>query len=169
MTSPAPQKQADLGLQVLRLVLATSFIGHGAQKLFGAFDGSGIDGFAEGTLSGYGFRFPETLAWITGITELVGGVLIAVGLLTPLAAAGLSAIMLNTVLLKFDNGFFFQLPGGFEVDLLLLGLAVGVLLAGPGRLSLDAAGLFRGVLARRWIFLVLAVASGLGFYFGLRT
>lgn len=161
--------QADVGLLLLRLVLATSFIGHGAQKVFGAFGGTGIQGFADGTLSGYGFRFPEVLAWITGFTELGGGVLVALGLLTPLAATGLMAVMLNTVLLKFDNGFFFQLPGGFEVDFLLAGLAAGLVLAGPGRISLDAAGVLRGVLSRRWAFLVLGVVAGLAFYFLLRT
>lgn len=162
-------RHTDIGLLVLRLVLATSFVGHGAQKVFGAFGGTGIDGFANGTLRGYGFRFPEVLAWITGITELVGGLLIAVGLLTSLAAAGLAAIMLNTVLLKFDNGFFFQQKGGFEVDFLLLGLAVGLLVAGPGRLAVDSLGPMSRVLARRELFLVLSVVSGLAFYLLLRT
>lgn len=159
---------ADVGLLVLRLVLATSFVGHGAQKVFGAFGGSGIDGFASGTLAGYGFRFPEVLAWVTGLTELLGGLLVALGLLTPLAATGLLAIMVNTVLLKFSNGFFFQLPGGFEVDFVLGGLAAGLVLTGPGRLALDAAGRLRAVLAVRWAFLVLGVVAGLATYVLLR-
>ena len=168
-TPSAPSVQSDVGLLVLRLVLATSFVGHGAQKVFGAFDGSGIDGFARGTLTGYGFRFPEVLAWVTGLTELVGGVLVALGLLTPLAATGLFAVMLNTVLLKFSNGFFFQLPGGFEVDFVLGGLAAGLVLAGPGRVALDSAGLLRGVLRQRWAFLLLGVVAALAFHFLLRT
>ncbi|GGF32903.1 membrane protein [Marmoricola endophyticus] len=161
--------QSDIGLLLLRLVLATSFVGHGAQKVFGAFDGSGIHGFAQGTLAGYGFRFPEVLAWITGLTELLGGLAVAVGVFTPLAATGLMAVMINTVLLKFHNGFFFQLPGGFEVDFLLAGLAAGLVLAGPGRLALDSVGVLHRVLARRWAFLVLGVVAGLAFYFLLRT
>lgn len=168
-----PAWQRDLGLLVMRLVLATSFIGHGAQKVFGAFGGTGIDGFARGTLAHDGFRFPEVLAWVTGVTELVGGVLVAVGLLTPLAAAGLLAIMLNTVLLKFHNGFFFQLPGGFEIDLALAGLAAGVLLVGPGRFSIDAGGMLgRGlgrVLGERWVFLLFGIVSGLVCFVVLRT
>lgn len=153
----------------MRLVLATSFIGHGSQKVFGAFGGTGIDGFAHGTLAHYGFRFPEVLAWVTGVTELVGGLLVAVGLLTPLAAAGLLAIMLNTVLLKFHNGFFFQRPGGFEIDLALAGLAAGVLLVGPGRFSIDVAGMLQRVLRERWVFLLGGIVSGLVFFLVLRT
>jgi len=109
---------SDAGLLVLRLVLAVSFIGHGAQK-FGAFGGTGIDVFAAGTLTGYGFRFPLVLAYINGLTELAGGILVAVGLLTPLAATGLMAVMIDSTLLKFGNGFFFTNPGGYEIDVAL--------------------------------------------------
>ena len=89
---------ADLGLLILRLVLGGTFLAHGSQKLFGLFGGPGISGFAEG-LAGYGYRAPEVLALVTGITETVGGALVVLGLVTPLAAAGLLGIMVNTCLL----------------------------------------------------------------------
>ena len=55
---------------------------------------------------------PITLAWLTGIGELVGGAFVVLGAVTPLAAAGLLGIMINVVLLKLGNGFFIAGPAG---------------------------------------------------------
>lgn len=152
---------------MLRLVLAVSFIGHGAQK-FGAFGGDGIQVFAAGTLTGYGFRFPLTLAYINGLTELVGGILVAVGLLTPLAATGLMAVMIDSTLLKFGNGFFFTNPGGYEVDVALGGLAAGIVLLGAGRLALDTRLPVTDRESSRWVLLGLGIIASLAVYFFLR-
>ncbi len=158
---------SDVGLLVLRLVLAVSFIGHGAQK-FGAFGGTGIDAFAAGTLTGYGFRFPLALAYVNGLTELVGGILVAVGLLTPLAATGLMAVMIDSALLKFGNGFFFTNPGGYEVDVALGGLAAGIVLLGAGRLALDTRMPVINRETPRWVLLGLGIVAALAVYFLLR-
>jgi putative oxidoreductase len=129
----------DFGLLILRFAVGGTFFAHGMQKVFGMWGGPGITGLAR-TLEGFGFRQATTLAWVTGITELVAGALLVLGLLTPLAAAGLLAIMINAVALKFGNGFFIASPAGagaveFEV---LLGLAAAALvLTGPGRIALD--------------------------------
>ena len=157
----------DVGLLVLRLVLAVSFIGHGAQK-FGAFGGEGIQAFAAGTLSGYGFRFPVTLAYVNGFTELAGGALVALGLLTPLAATGLMAVMIDSTLLKFGNGFFFTNPGGYEIDVALGGLAAGVVLLGAGRLAIDTWIPATGRPTTRGVLLVVGILAALAVYFLLR-
>ncbi len=164
---PRWNASVDVGLLVLRLVLGATFIAHGLQKVFGLFDGPGIDGFARG-LESYGFRATTVLSWVTGLTELVGGALVLLGAATPLAAAGLLGVMINTMLLKFDNGFFS--PTGFELDFALGGLAAGLILTGAGRLALDSAlPLFRRPGASGPVFLVLGVAVALLIYFLFRT
>ena len=130
---------ADLGLLLLRIGVGGTFLAHGMQKVFGLWGGPGIGGFAQ-VLEDFGFQQSTTLAWVTGIGELVGGACVILGAVTPLAAAGLLAIMINVVWLKLGNGFFISGPAGpdgFELEA-VLGLAAGALvLTGPGRIALD--------------------------------
>lgn len=157
----------DIGLLVLRVILGTAFVGHGLQKVLGLFGGAGIDGFAQG-LERFGFRATTVLSWVTGLTELVGGALVLLGAATPLAAAGLLGVMINVVLLKFDNGFF--APAGFEFEFVLGGLATGLIFTGAGRLAVDSAlPLFRRPGTSAPIFLIVGVAAALLIYFLLRA
>lgn len=128
----------DVGLLIIRLTLAGAFLVHGLQTVFGLLDGPGIDGFARG-LADLGYRETTALAWVTGVTELVGAGLLILGLFTPMAAAALLGIVINAVLAKFDAGYFVQPanPAGYELDVLLGGMAAGLLFAGPGRIALD--------------------------------
>lgn len=160
----------DAGLLVLRLVLGATFVGHGLQKIFGLFGGPGIDGFAQ-ALGGFGFRATTVLAWITGLTELAGGALVLLGAFTPLAAAGLLGVMINTVLLKFENGFFVPPDnvGGIELDVVLGGLAAGLILTGAGRIAVDSVlPLFRRPVASGPVFLAVGVVIALLIHFSLR-
>jgi putative oxidoreductase len=129
----------DVGLLLLRLGVGGVFVAHGLQKVFGLWGGPGINGFAQ-ALESFGFTQSITLAWVTGIGELLGGAFVIIGAVTPLAAAGLLGIMINVVLLKLGNGFFIAGPAGagaFEFEV-VLGLAAGALvLTGPGRIALD--------------------------------
>ncbi|MDT7564129.1 MAG: putative oxidoreductase [Pseudonocardiales bacterium] len=128
---------ADLGLLILRLVLAAAFIGHGAQVMFGAFGGPGLAGFGQ-FLSVQGFGQSSLLAGLTAITEIGGGILVLFGLFTPVAAAGLLAVVINAVWLKWGSGFFVRPNGaGFELEFVLAGMAAAVVLTGGGRLALD--------------------------------
>lgn len=157
---PAWNSGADLGLLVLRLVLGATFMAHGAQKLFGLFGGPGIGGFAD-ALAGYGFRAPGVLSVVTGVTELAGGALVVVGSFTPLAAAGLLGIMVNSILLKWGNGFFAS-SGGFELDLALAGMAAALTLGGPGRAALDRnRAWFRHPVVSGSTCLLIGLAAGL--------
>jgi putative oxidoreductase len=162
----------DVGLVLLRFAVGGTFFAHGMQKVFGLWGGPGITGFAR-ALDGYGFTQTLTLAWVTGLTELVAGAFVVLGVLTPLAAAGLLGIMINVVALKAGNGFFLTSAAGADaVELeVVLGLAAAALvLTGPGRIALDNGRTWHrrpapwGVLA-----LVVGVAAGLAVFLLLRV
>ncbi len=129
----------DVGLLLLRFAVGGVLFAHGAQKVFGLWGGTGIAEFAR-MLQGYGYQQSVTLSWVTGVAELVGGAFVVLGVLTPLAAAGLLAIMINAVLVKLNNGFFITSAAGsdaIEFDV-VLGLASAALVfTGPGRIALD--------------------------------
>jgi putative oxidoreductase len=129
----------DIGLLLLRFAVGGVLFAHGAQKVFGLWGGTGIAEFAR-MLEGYGYQQSVTLSWVAGVAELVGGAFVVLGVLTPLAAAGLLAIMINAVLVKLNNGFFLTSAAGsdaIEFDL-VLGLASAALVfTGPGRIALD--------------------------------
>ena len=127
----------NLGLLALRLVLGVIFVAHGAQKLFGSFGGPGLKGTA-GFLKQLGIKPPYPMAVLAALAEFIGGILVAVGFLTPLAALALIAVMVVAVLtVHLKNGFFAQ-NGGYEFNLALAGMALALLLAGAGTLSLDS-------------------------------
>jgi putative oxidoreductase len=129
----------DLGVLLLRFAVGGTFFAHGMQIVSGLWGGPGIDGFAA-TLQGFGYQQPVVLAWVAGITAVVGGALVVLGFLTPLAAAGLLALMINSVAVKIGNGFFVASPAGanaVELDV-VLGLAAAALtLTGAGRIAID--------------------------------
>src|SRR5215467_11873908 len=83
----------DLGLLLLRLVAGLSFAAHGTQKLFGWFGGHGLAG-TGGFLEQLGFHPGKRAALMAGLGEAGGGLLLALGALTPLAAAILIGVML---------------------------------------------------------------------------
>ena len=161
----------DIGLLLLRLGIGGVVFAHGAQKVFGLWGGTGIAGFAT-NLEGLGYQQATTLSWLTGVTELVAGAFLVLGLLTPLAAAAVLAIMINAVLLKLGNGFFVTGPKGSDAIEFsaVLGLGAACLvLTGPGRIALDNGRAWHrrpaswGVLA-----LVIGVAAAVLVYVLLR-
>src|SRR6185436_19458601 len=87
----------DLGLVLLRFAVGGLFFAHGAQKVFGLWGGQGISRTTE-NLAGYGFVGQAgSLSWALGVVELAAGAFVVLGLLTPLAAAGLLAIKIVAV------------------------------------------------------------------------
>ncbi|MFE6164342.1 DoxX family protein [Streptomyces sp. NPDC056486] len=130
----SPQSGTDIGLLLLRCAVGLTMAVHGSQKLFGWFNGAGLDGTA-GFFASDGYSAPKAMATIAGLTETFCGLGLAIGLLTPLAGAGILGIMLNAIAMKWGNGFFN--PSGIEYDLVLLVAAVSLALAGPGRFAVD--------------------------------
>jgi putative oxidoreductase len=125
------------GLLLLRVVAGGTIFAHGAQKLFGWFGGHGLRGTA-GFLEGLGFRPALPLTFLAGLAE-TGGLLFAAGFLTPLAALGMTIVMLNAIAVVHWSKGFFNGNGGLEFPLLLATVAVAVSAIGPGRFSLDRA------------------------------
>ncbi|HET7480976.1 MAG TPA: DoxX family protein [Rubrobacteraceae bacterium] len=128
----------DVGLLVLRVVLGVIFAAHGAQKLFGSFGGPGLKGTA-GFHEQLGIKPPYLMAVLAGLAEFAGGILVAVGLLTPLAAVALIVTMAVAALTVHLKNGFFAMNGGYEFNLALAGMALTLLLTGAGAISLDAA------------------------------
>ena len=128
----------DLSLLILQLGVGLVFAAHGAQKVFGWWGGPGLQRW-EGAMAHMGFHPPRLFALISALVELVGGLLLAVGFLTPLVAAALVAqtvVIIGQV--HWANGFF-NTKSGFEFPLVLGLGAVAVGIGGPSAMSVDAA------------------------------
>lgn len=126
----------DFGLFLLRLTLGAVFVVRGVRKLFGVLDGVGPAAFAS-ELAELGFRQTKILSLVTGGVELGAGALLVVGLLSPVAAAALLSVLINSVVLKWGRGIFLDTGVGWEYSLVLAGIAGSLLFTGPGRISLD--------------------------------
>lgn len=126
----------DLTLLTMRALLGVVFIAHGAQKLFGAFGGEGLHRQADQMLE-LGLEPEMLFAVLVGVAEFGGGLLLILGLLTPLGAAAIAGVMVGAIAtVSGTNGFFVQ-DNGFEYNLLLMGIALALLAFGPGRYSVD--------------------------------
>lgn len=128
----------NLALFALRVVVGLTLASHGAQKLFGWFGGQGIEGTAAG-YDGIGLRPGRFNAWLAGLAELFGGLLIALGLLTPLGAAALIGVMTTAVWTVHLRNGFFNSRNGFEFNLVLATAAFALAAIGAGSWSLDNA------------------------------
>ena len=127
----------DTGLLILRLAVGLTLVGHGSQKLFGWFGGYGLAGTGA-FLEQLGFRPGPRAALMAGLTEAGGGALLALGLLTPLAATMVIAVMLVAIVSVHLSKGFFASNGGYEYPLLLAVAALTLAITGPGQISLDA-------------------------------
>jgi putative oxidoreductase len=128
----------NLALFVLRLVVGLLFVGHGAQKLFGAFGGSGIEGTAAG-FEKMGLRPARLHAIAAGCAELGGGALLALGLLSPLAAAAIVAVMVTAIVTVHARNGLWNTARGFEYNLVLIAAVFAIAAADSGAWSLDHA------------------------------
>jgi putative oxidoreductase len=126
----------QLGRLLLRVTVGEVFVVHGAQKLFGAFGGYGPGGTGQ-FFESLGLRPGKRNALAAGATETVGGVMLALGLATPAAAAGLTSVMLTALRTAIWKDGVKPATGEFEVLLAAAALALADM--GPGDWSLDAA------------------------------
>ena len=126
------------GILILRLVIGLTLAAHGAQKLFGWFGGSGIEGWT-GAMKRMRIRPATTWAWASALAEFLGGTGLAVGFLTPLPSFAIAGAMLVAIALVHWPKGFFNSKGGFEFNLSILGAVAAVALIGPGPISIDAA------------------------------
>jgi putative oxidoreductase len=126
----------DLGLLLLRLLIGLTMAAHGSQKLFGAFGGGGLAGTGP-FMEHLGFRPGRRHALLAALTEVGSGLGIALGLLTPLAAAAMVGVMAVAAIAAHGGKGFFITKGGWEYCFLLGGAAACVAFTGPGAWSVD--------------------------------
>jgi putative oxidoreductase len=125
-----------LGRFAARTIVGGLFVGHGTQKLFGWFGGGGLDKTSAGFES-LGLRPGRRNATAAGLSEAVGGALLAAGLFTPLAAASLIGTMITAIrTVHWKNGVWSS-NGGYEYNLVLIAAIVALVETGTGALSLD--------------------------------
>lgn len=127
----------NLGLLIIRLVLGITFIGHGAQKLFGWFGGHGVKGTA-GFFESIGIKPGVFMAIMAGLSEFAGGALFALGLLTPLAAVLITGTMIVAIATVHGKNGYWVTGNGYEYNLLITAVVVGVALIGAGSYGLDS-------------------------------
>ena len=127
----------SVGMLILRIVVGLLFIGHGTQKLFGWFGGGGREG-TTGMVGSLGYRSPEQMALVGGILEAAGGLLLLLGLLTPLGAAFIVAMMVSAILTVHAPNGIWNTNNGIELPLVYIAAAFAAAVA-PGRYSLDRA------------------------------
>jgi len=126
------------GTLIIRLAVGGLFVGHGLQKLRGSFGGPGIEGTTQ-MMEGLEMRPARRNAVAAAVTETAGGAALALGAVTPLAAAGITATMITAIRkVHWSNGFW-TAGGGWEFNGLLIAAATAVVADGPGRLSVDGA------------------------------
>lgn len=124
----------DFSLLVVRVAVGVIFAAHGAQKLFGAFDGPGLAKTVE--MMGGG-----PLPYLVTVAEFFGGLGLIFGFLSRFSAASLIVIMIGAIVMFHgQNGFFLShvdpRKNGIEYNVALIGLLVPILFCGPGRWSI---------------------------------
>jgi putative oxidoreductase len=151
----------DLALLLVRL-MGLGFAAHGAQKLFGWFGGYGLAGTGS-FFESIGFKPGKAFAAAAGAGELIGGLLLALGLFAPIGSMLIVAVMVVAMLTVHAGKGFFAQNGGAELPLAYIAIAIAVALVGPGSYSLDSlfgiGGLWTPALS--WAALGLGVIGGL--------
>jgi putative oxidoreductase len=147
-----------LGLTFVRTVIGVLFFGHGTQKLYGWFGGHGLEGTA-GFFESLGLKPGRKHATAAGAAEAGGGALLALGFLTPAAAASLIGVMSTAVQkVHIKNGPWIT-NGGYEYNLVLIATMVALADLGPGHFSLDHA---LGIEVKGPAVGLLALGAGVG-------
>ena len=147
-----------LGLTLLRAIVGVLFFGHGTQKLFGWFGGHGIDATA-GFFESIGLKPGRKHATAAGAAEAGGGALLALGFLTPAAAASLIGVMSTAIRKVHAKNGPWVTEGGYEYNLALIAIMVVLADVGPGHVSLDHA---LGIEVKGPLVGLLALAAGIG-------
>lgn len=156
----------DAGLLIIRALVGAVFAGHGFQKLFGWFGGGGLDGTGRWFAS-LGFGDGRRAALMAGSSEIAGGLGLALGFLTPVAAAAMIGTMTTAAFVNHASKGFWSAGNGWELNGYLIVVPTAVAIIGPGTISVDHAlgldvlwGVVPGVLA-----LLVGFAGGAGRWF----
>ncbi|GED52843.1 oxidoreductase [Brevibacillus borstelensis] len=125
----------DVGLLIIRLVVGLTFAAHGTQKLFGWFGGHGLKG-TGGWFESIGMKPGVAMALMAGLSELIGGLLFAAGVGTWVGAVLIIGTMLVAIVKVHGPNGYWATQNGYEYNLTLIAVALGVALIGPGAYTL---------------------------------
>src|SRR5215207_1905225 len=126
----------DLAPFIVRLAQGSLIAGHGAQKLFGAFGGPGLEGTSQ-FMEMLGLKPGRPWATVAGLSEFGGGVLTALGLLNPLGPLGvIGSMAMATTKAHWDKPIWVT-EGGAELPVLNLAVSTALMLREPDGFSLD--------------------------------
>jgi putative oxidoreductase len=124
------------GLLILRVVVGLMLAGHGAQKVFGWWGGTGMTAWI-GAMNRMRIRPASPWAWASAMAELLGGLAVAIGFLSPLGSFAIAGSMLVAIaLVHWPKGFWVS-KGGYEFNLLIIATVSALAVIGPGSYSLD--------------------------------
>ncbi|MDR3656752.1 MAG: DoxX family protein [Mycobacterium sp.] len=157
----------DLGLMLLRIGLGAWLVVHGLQKAFGWWGGQGLNGFQH-SLAAAGYQHAGVLTYVGTGAQIGAGVLLVLGLFTPVAAAAAVAYLINglasAVAAQPVHGYFpYFLPEGHEYQVSMIVVAAALTLTGPGRYGFDAGrGWARRPFIGSFVCLVLGIGAGVG-------
>jgi putative oxidoreductase len=126
----------SIGTLAIRGVAGPLFVGHGTQKLFGWFGGYGLDG-TGGFFESIGLRPGRRHATAAGVAEALGGALLTLGALTPLATAMISGSMVTAIRKVHAPNGPWVTDNGWEYNSLIIATMISVAEQGPGPLSVD--------------------------------
>ena len=123
-------RELDLELLIMRVACSLPFIYHGCAILFGMFGGPGPQGFAAF------MHMPVAVGYLVGLAQFAGGIAILIGALLRVGAVCVIIVMLGAIfMVHLPHGYDIG-HGGLEYALTEMLLALGLLLAGPGKYSL---------------------------------
>lgn len=116
---------------ILRIFAGITFLWYGVSKLGNP---AGFIGFV-GSL---GFPIPALFGWLVILLEIVGGLLLIIGLATRWMGLFLAVLMIfTTLLVKVNAGFIGSQGAGAELDLNLMAMSLALAILGPGALSVE--------------------------------
>ena len=122
----------------IRLALATVFFIHGAEKVFGSFGGPGLKNFVNSGPAPFGFMRPAWLWWsAAAFSELLGSILVFLGLLTRVGAFLLACTMATAIIAVLWPAGFAVNKGGYEYAMALFAMSLALMIAGGGMASVD--------------------------------
>jgi putative oxidoreductase len=125
------------GLLILRLVVGLTLAAHGAQKLFGWWGGPGMSNWTQ-AVRRLRIRPAQPWAWVSALSEFGGGLLLALGFLSPLGSLAIVGAMVVAIATVHLSKGFWVTKGGYEFNLAIIGGAAALAFTGPGAYSLES-------------------------------